>query len=142
MPSWKPIGATSLAGLSSTALHIPIPARRASSGARAPNAYIRAPLAGIFSEVVSLGDVVTKGDVVARVYPEDDSSPGDILAPFDGKVRGLLSSGQSVKKGFKVGDVDPRGEEVDETLISDKARAVAGGVLEAILLLRSRAAAQ
>jgi xanthine dehydrogenase accessory factor len=62
--------------------------------------------------------------------------------PFDGKVRGLLSSGQSVKKGFKVGDVDPRGEEVDETLISDKARAVAGGVLEAILLLRSRAAAQ
>jgi xanthine dehydrogenase accessory factor len=111
-------------------------------GGKSAERVLRAPLAGIFSEVVSLGDVVKKGDVVARVYPEDDSSPGDILAPFDGKVRGLLSSGQSVKKGFKVGDVDPRGEEVDETLISDKARAVAGGVLEAILLLRSRAAAQ
>ena len=111
-------------------------------GGKSAERVLRAPLAGIFSEVVSLGDLVETGDVVARVTPEDGSSPGDIFAPFDGKVRGLLSSGQSVKKGFKVGDVDPRGAEVDETLISDKSRAVAGGVLEAILLLRNRAAAQ
>ena len=103
---------------------------------------LRAPSAGIFEALVELGDLVTKGQLLARITHEgkpDSQAPG-IKAPFDGKVRGLLTSGLKVSKGFKVGDVDPRGADVDEHLISDKARAIAGGVLEAILLLRNRAA--
>ncbi len=82
-----------------------------------------------------------QGQTVARISG-GDSRISEIKAPFDGKLRGLLSSGIEVSKGFKVGDVDPRGAEVDEKLISDKARAVAGGVLEAILLLRNKAAGE
>lgn len=103
---------------------------------------LRAPAAGVFRAVAELGDLVKEGQLVARVAEaaEDNSTAVEITAPFDGKLRGLLSDGITVPKGFKVGDVDPRGAEVDEYLISDKARAVAGGVLEAVLLLRSRAA--
>lgn len=100
---------------------------------------LRAPAAGVFQGVAELGDLVKEGQLVAKVAGSD-STAAEITAPFDGKLRGLLSDGITVTKGFKVGDVDPRGVEVDEKLISDKARAVAGGVLEAILLLRSRAA--
>ncbi|MBC7335795.1 MAG: hypothetical protein H5U01_05920, partial [Clostridia bacterium] len=48
-------------------------------------------------------------------------------------VRGLLRAGLAVRPGMKVGDVDPRGDRSLCFAISDKARAVGGGVLEAIL---------
>lgn len=100
---------------------------------------LRSPVDGVFQAAAELGDLVKEGQIVASISGENPT-PVDIRAPFDGKLRGILSSGIKVTKGFKVGDVDPRGAAVDEHLISDKARAVAGGVLEAILLLRSRAA--
>ena len=56
-----------------------------------------------------------------------------VKAELDGVVRGLIRSGIQVNKGLKVGDVDPRGDFSYLTTISDKARAVAGGVLEGIL---------
>jgi xanthine dehydrogenase accessory factor len=102
---------------------------------------LRAPADGIFEATVSIGDLVKEGQTVARISGRD-SRNSEIKVPFDGKLRGLLTTGIEVSKGFKVGDVDPRGAEVDEKLISDKARAVAGGVLEAILLLRSKAAGE
>ena len=55
-----------------------------------------------------------------------------VLAPLGGMVRGLLHDGLSVTEGFKIGDIDPRGAKADYLSISDKARAVAGGVLEAM----------
>jgi xanthine dehydrogenase accessory factor len=58
-----------------------------------------------------------------------------VVAAIDGMVRGMLFSGLAVEKGMKVGDIDPRGREVNCHTISDKARAVGGGVLEAILNL-------
>jgi xanthine dehydrogenase accessory factor len=46
-------------------------------------------------------------------------------------LRGLLHSGLDVTTGFKLGDVDPRAGGEECHLVSDKAMAVAGGVLEA-----------
>jgi len=70
---------------------------------------------------------VTRGSVVAVV----DDFP--VIARINGVVRGLLREGAEVKKGMKVGDIDPRGKSQLCFTISEKARAIAGGVLEAIL---------
>lgn len=81
---------------------------------------------GVFKEVAKIGDIVRKGDIIAYV----DSIP--VLASISGKLRGLLHSDLLIPKGFKIADIDPRGESVDHTTISDKARAIGGAVLEAI----------
>ena len=82
---------------------------------------------GIFHAHKSIGDRVSKGSVVAVV----DDFP--VIAKISGMVRGLLRDGVEVRKGVKVGDIDPRGKRELCFTISDKARAIAGGVLEAIL---------
>ncbi|ADK82041.1 selenium-dependent molybdenum cofactor biosynthesis protein YqeB [Sediminispirochaeta smaragdinae] len=98
---------------------------------------IRAPVAGIIEELCALGDIVRSGDPVMAIRGKDGQK--DIVtAPIDGMVRGLIKGGSEVTKEFKIGDVDPRGEKADFTTVSDKARAVAGGVLEAILMLLAR----
>ncbi len=82
---------------------------------------------GVFHTDKKIGDRVHKGTVVAVV----DDYP--VIAKISGVVRGLLRDGVEVKKGMKVGDVDPRGKRENCFTISDKARAIGGGVLEAIL---------
>jgi len=82
---------------------------------------------GIFHPHKEIGDKVNKGSVVAVI----DDFPA--IAEISGIVRGLLHEGVEVKKGMKVGDIDPRGKRELCFTISDKARAIAGGVLEAIL---------
>jgi xanthine dehydrogenase accessory factor len=88
---------------------------------------LRAPADGVFEPEVRLGDRVSSGQVVARVSGER------LRTEIDGVVRGLIRPGLTVQKGLKVGDVDPRGDVSFVDTISDKARAVAGGVLESIL---------
>ncbi len=87
---------------------------------------LRAPREGEFKGRLEIGDLARAGDVLASV----DGEP--IRAQFDGVVRGLLHDGLRVTAGMKVGDLDPRGVREYCFLISDKARAVGGGVLEAI----------
>ena len=82
---------------------------------------------GVFHPHKSIGDRVNKGSVVAVV----DDFP--VIAQVSGVVRGLLRDGVGVKKGMKVGDIDPRGKRELCFTISEKARAIGGGVLEAIL---------
>jgi len=82
---------------------------------------------GIFHPQKSIGERVNRGSVVAVV----DDFP--VIAKISGVVRGLLREGVEVKKGMKVGDIDPRGKKELCFTISDKARAIGGGVLEAIL---------
>jgi len=82
---------------------------------------------GIFHPQRSIGERVNKGAVVAVV----EDFP--VIAKISGVVRGLLRNGVEVKKGMKVGDIDPRGKRELCFTISDKARAIGGGVLEAIL---------
>ena len=100
---------------------------------------LRAPAEGRFEALRNLGDLVEEDELIATIVTGTDRTDGEIHAPFSGKLRGLLRNGIQVSRGFKVGDVDPRGTEVDESLISDKARAVAGGVMEALFHLRSEA---
>ncbi|MDY6826752.1 MAG: selenium-dependent molybdenum cofactor biosynthesis protein YqeB [Bacillota bacterium] len=88
---------------------------------------LRAPANGVFKPLKKIGDLVKTGDTVATV----EETP--LQAEIDGLVRGMLYPNLAVKRGMKVGDIDPRAEAVDCYTISDKARAIGGGVLEAIL---------
>ncbi|MFB6354625.1 MAG: XdhC family protein [Halobacteriales archaeon] len=90
---------------------------------------LRAPENGEWSPAVDIGDLVEAGDVVGHVAGEP------VEAQVDGRVRGLVHPGLDVDAGAKLGDVDPRGDDVDPAAISDKALAVGGGVLEALLKL-------
>lgn len=93
---------------------------------------IRATADGAFSGAVSIGTVVELGDVVGYA----DKNP--IYAKVGGVVRGLLQDGVIVERGMKSGDIDPRGVVENCFTISDKATAIGGGVLEAILSLRKK----
>jgi xanthine dehydrogenase accessory factor len=86
-----------------------------------------APAAGILAATVEIGDVVSTGQLIARV------DGYEIRAAFPGVLRGLVHPGVLVETGMKVGDVDPRGERSYCFTASDKALAIGGGVLEAIL---------
>lgn len=90
---------------------------------------LRAPCDGIFHPILAIGDAVKSGQIVAMV----DDQP--VTAQIDGIVRGLLQDNVPVKTGMKSGDIDPRGCYEHCFTVSDKARAVGGGVLEAILHL-------
>lgn len=89
---------------------------------------LRAPAAGRFRSKSAIGDGVERGDVVGFV------GDAPVCASIGGLLRGLLADGTDVRAGQKLGDVDPRGLSVDPATISDKARAVGGAVLEALLV--------
>lgn len=90
---------------------------------------LRAPVEGIFEPALEIGSVVNKGDICGYV----DGVP--MKSQISGVVRGLLQSGVSVYEGMKAGDVDPRCEVAHCATVSDKARSIGGGVLEAIMHL-------
>jgi len=94
-------------------------------GGYAMERLLRTMKKGTFHPQKSIGDRVNKGSVVAVV----DDFP--VIAKISGVLRGLLREGVGVTKGMKVGDVDPRGKKESCFTISDKARAIGGGVLEA-----------
>jgi xanthine dehydrogenase accessory factor len=93
----------------------------------AQDRLLRASQDGIFIAQRDIGDVVDAAEVVGSV--EGIS----IRAAIPGMIRGILRSGVKVRAGMKVGDVDPRLERGYCYEISDKSRAIGGGVLEAIL---------
>lgn len=88
---------------------------------------LRAPSDGYVIPQAHIGDLLASGDVVATV----GGSP--VVSPFVGVLRGLIHSAVAVTTGCKIGDVDPRGVRDHCFTISDKALAVGGGVLEALL---------
>lgn len=92
---------------------------------------LRAPSDGKIKNISKIGDVVKKGNIVSYV----DEEP--VKATLDGVLRGLIMDGLDVEEGLKIGDVDPRAVVEHCFSISDKARAVGGGVLEAILYMRN-----
>lgn len=93
---------------------------------------IHCPAKGILRNVKHITDTVSKGDIIALVETENGTVP--VKATLDGILRGLIRDGYPVNVGFKMADIDPRAEEYNNCFtISDKARCIAGGVLEAIL---------
>jgi xanthine dehydrogenase accessory factor len=95
---------------------------------------LRSPSDGVFEAKASIGDLVKKGDTAALVHP--GSVP--VKTETAGIIRGLLRSGINVKQGMKAGDVDPRCERSHCFTVSDKALAIGGGVLEALLRFSPR----
>lgn len=93
---------------------------------------IHSPAEGILRNVKRITDPVVKGEVIAVVETHKGTVP--VEASLDGILRGLIRDGYPVSAGFKIADIDPRAEEYRNCFtISDKARCIAGGVLEAIL---------
>lgn len=90
---------------------------------------LHAPTAGKVELLHAIGDTVEAGEPLLSI----DGVP--VNAAIRGLVRGLIRGGFEVPEGLKVADVDPRGVREHCLTVSDKARAVAGGVLEAILAL-------
>lgn len=90
---------------------------------------LRAPAAGLFRCVRAIGDTVCVGEAVAYAGEEP------VCTQIAGVLRGLLHEGLQVDAGMKVADVDPRCRREHCFSISDKARAVGGGVVEALLYL-------
>ena len=88
---------------------------------------LRAPCDGLFDAVIAIGDLVRKDQVLGHV----EQMP--VTAKIDGMIRGMIRNRTRVPAGCKIGDIDPRGAAAVHDTISEKARAVGGAVLEAIL---------
>ena len=95
-------------------------------GGRGAERVVRAPVAGVVRWEVSIGDIVDPGCRLGRV------GHAPILAPFRGVVRGLIIDGTEATRALKIADIDPR-VTTNCQEISDKALAIGGGVLEALL---------
>jgi len=88
---------------------------------------LRAPVDGTLVTHALIGDHLQVGQLIAEV----DGTP--IKSLFPGVLRGLLRTGMVVRKGLKIGDLDPRDDPQLANLVSEKSLAIGGGVLEAIL---------
>jgi xanthine dehydrogenase accessory factor len=88
---------------------------------------LRAPVGGTFLGKKRIGDPVAEGEVVAEV------GGVPLRATIAGVLRGILHDGLTAEPGMKVADVDPRGERESCLTVSEKARAIGGAVLEAVL---------
>ena len=101
-------------------------------GGYAGERVLRAPAEGIFCQKLEIGAVVRAGDVAGEVAGQP------MRCTIDGVLRGILADGTPDFRGMKAGDVDPRCTPEYCTTASDKALAVGGGVLEAVLHLHHR----
>ena len=99
-------------------------------GGFAGERVLRAPADGVFHPLRKIGDQVKEGETAASV----DGQP--MVCTLTGVLRGILPEGTPVTRGMKAGDIDPRCALEHCCCASDKALAVGGGVLEALLALR------
>jgi xanthine dehydrogenase accessory factor len=98
-----------------------------------PRRVLRAPADGILVGYAKIGDFLEENTLIAEVQSKIVIRKSKIVSPFRGVLRGLLHPGLQVTAGLKIGDVDPRNNREACFLVSDKALAIGGGVLEAIL---------
>jgi xanthine dehydrogenase accessory factor len=94
---------------------------------------IRAPQGGSIEWVVDIGDLVTEGALMGI-----QAGKHEIRAHLNGLVRGLISTRVHASPGLKIADIDPRGRKIDHHSISDKARSVGRGAMEAIFIMLNR----
>lgn len=94
---------------------------------------IHSPAAGRIEHIYHIGDTVDRGTVIARVHSAESHSEVPVYASITGLIRGLIREGYTVHEGMKIADIDPRETEFDNCFtISDKARSIAGSVLELV----------
>ena len=101
-----------------------------------PRRVLRAPEDGVLVSHANIGDHLEEGQLIAEIHSKIQYRKSEILSPFVGVLRGLIHDGLSVPKGMKIGDVDPRNNREACFLVSDKALAIGGGILEAVLSKR------
>jgi xanthine dehydrogenase accessory factor len=92
-----------------------------------PQRVLRAPAEGEFVARAEIGQHLEAGQIIAEIAGQT------VTAPFKGVLRGLLHPGLIATRGMKIGDIDSRDDPRLCQMVSDKALAVGGGVLEAIL---------
>jgi xanthine dehydrogenase accessory factor len=93
-----------------------------------PRRVLRAPGDGVLISKAAIGDHVEQGQPLAVIADRHE-----VVSPLKGVLRGLVRDGLHVTAGLKIGDVDPRDDPSACYLVSDKALAIGGAVLEAIL---------
>lgn len=102
-------------------------------GGEAELRVMHSPADGILKIVRDIGEIVEKNQVIATV------NDTQVIATISGLIRGVITDGLYVKKGLKICDIDPRKEEYKNCFtISDKARSLGGGALEAFLCMRNK----
>jgi xanthine dehydrogenase accessory factor len=103
-----------------------------------PRRVLRAPVSGTVIGHKQIGEHCAEGELIARVasvasVKADVGTEINIHSPFKGVLRGLIRPGSTVPQGMKIGDVDARDDAMSCFLVSDKALAIGGAVLEALL---------
>ncbi|MDR0879347.1 MAG: EF2563 family selenium-dependent molybdenum hydroxylase system protein [Clostridioides sp.] len=95
---------------------------------------VYSPTAGEFIGLNSIGDTVTAGEKIGFVLKDESSEKEYVIATISGILRGIIRDGYYVTEAFKTADIDPRISEYDNCFtISDKARCIAGSVLEVVM---------
>ena len=98
---------------------------------------IRAPEAGYFRTIREIGDTVAAGATIGTIRGPEGEIP--VCSNISGILRGIIRDGYPVIKGFKLADTDPRPGELKNCFtISDKARCIAGSVLELVCQYEAR----
>ncbi|TXJ42162.1 selenium-dependent molybdenum cofactor biosynthesis protein YqeB [Brachyspira pilosicoli] len=106
-------------------------------GGKEAERVIHANSDGIIENIKNIGDFVREKEVIA--YINNDNKKIEVIAPFEGLLRGIIRDGFKVRKGLKIADIDPRKYEYDNCFtISDKARNLGGAVLTAMMYLYNR----
>ena len=106
-------------------------------GGKEAERVIHASSDGIIENIKNIGDFVREKEVIA--YINNDNQTIEVIAPFEGLLRGIIRDGFKVRKGLKIADIDPRKSEYDNCFtISDKARNLGGAVLTAMMYLYNR----
>jgi xanthine dehydrogenase accessory factor len=98
-----------------------------------PRRVLRAPSTGIFVGYKKIGDHCEVGELIAEMESPLENRKSKLINQVSGVLRGILRDGLYIPEGMKVGDIDPRDDASACYLVSDKALAIGGAVLEAIL---------
>ena len=98
-----------------------------------PHRVLRAPTDGVLRGYKKIGVHCEPGELIAQIESPSGGTLSEIVSPLKGVLRGLIRDGLPVTKGLKIGDVDPRDDPSACFLVSDKALAIGGAALEAIL---------
>lgn len=97
---------------------------------------IHAPSDGVIATLSQIGDVVETGQTIAVIKKDREEVP--VYATIPGILRGMIRDGYPVSEGFKIADIDPRKEQLKNCFtISDKARCIAGSVLEIVCMAQN-----
>ena len=97
-------------------------------GGHGADRVIHAPASGSISVQAQIGDLVQEGQTLAV------SGDVKVTASISGVLRGIIRDGFAVTEGLKIADIDPRKEQKENCdTISDKARCIAGSVLEILV---------